>query len=583
MRIILLIILFFIETAYAADYQCGLDTDHSGTITQCSNAVRGSFDNDRDGFTVADGDCDDTDPNIYPGRSTHTGCSANEAKQCPLSGTGTYTACSSGGWKPEKCTTPYYVDGATGNNANPGTVGSPWLNQLCFTSYYNVPDRPACYHDPVAGDCFVFRTGTYSTTYAYDAQGFVLFLRGKSGTSGSPIQAVAFPGEVVNIKTTDATRPALSILQGNYDWLIGLQVHDSLGIGYQTGNNGGINYASGTGGKIDGNLIYNIDGDQSGNLAGIHSNGNTNLQISNNQIYDVYDRTSLAGSGLTENNSAIVDFDSTNLRIARNQILNTTAGRSNCIKKKHSNTAILTRPEVDWNYCYKADGSDGYTYAASGSWYLHNNWCDGNVAGSSCASFRDYGGTTNFTQDSNIEYNDFMSGGLDYRPTKVYVGSTTFGNFTTRYNLVVDNRSSGNIISFCHDGPDSYFTDLIASGTINTGSNKLQYSTDCYYAPNLGSFSVDIFSQTSGASNYCDSGNTAGPLGATTTTFGAWAEPASINANPSVDSNGVPQTASCQVMGRFVIPPVAPTAVPTAAPGVKRKSQFSYSGRQAEL
>lgn len=588
MRLIALIILFFAQSAFAADYQCGLDTDHNNTITQCTNG-----DNDRDGFTTAQGDCDDTNPAIYPGRSTATGCSANEAKQCPLSGTGSYTACSSGGWKPEKCTTPYYI-ATTGSNAAAGTVGAPWLNTLNFTTYYNVGDRPGTYHDPVAGDCFIFRTGTYSTTYTYDAGKFLMFLRGKSGSSATnPIQIVSFPGEVVNFQPAVVTDAApVSILQSNYVWLIGFQAHDANGIGYQVGNNGAINYAEGASGKIDGLTIYNIDGNQSGNLAAIHTNNAHFISVTNNNIWDVYDRSSFAGAGLTENNSGIVDFDSSSATFARNQILNTTTGKSNCIKKKHSNTAITVRPEVDWNYCYKADGAGGYTYASSGSWYLHHNWCDGNGAGSYCASFRDYGGTTNFTQDSTVEYNDFMSGGFDYRPTKVYAGSTTFGNFVSQYNLIKDSRTSGNLISFCHDGPDAYFTDLIASGTINTGTDKLHWNNNCYYAPSAGSFTVDIFAQTSGTANYCGSGAAIGPLGATTTTFGAWAEPSSVNADMNVDSNGVPQTVSCQAMGRFVAgaptptPTPTPTATPTAtatpAPGSRAAGQLSYSATNGQ-
>ena len=575
MRRALLLALFFLvpRLAFGADAYCGLDTDHNGSITTCSNTVRSSRDDDRDGFTIAEGDCDDTNDRIYPGMATSSGCSANEAKNCPLSGTGTYTACSSGGWKPEGCTTAYYI-ATTGSNAASGAVGAPWLNQLNFTTYYNVGDRPATYHDPAAGECFIFRAGTYSTTYTYDASTMHVFFRAKSGTSGSPIQIVGFPGETVIFDPSTAV-PPLAILQSNYWRVFGLQFSDTNGVGTYTGNNGAVNVSESTGVRVHGNLIYNIDGNQSGNLAGIHYNGTTDGQITNNTIYDVYDRTNSSGGTLSENNSGILDFNSSNLRIARNKILNSTTLKSNCIKKKHSNSNVTTRPEIDWNYCYKADGADGYSFGFSGSAYAHHNFCSDNNSGSYCLALRDFGGTTNFTLESVFEYNDFLSGGLNYRPSKEYTGLTTFDNFITRYNIIVDSRSSGDFLTVCANGSNAYHTDLITGG-------KMTWDHNCYDLPSLATFPVNIFGNNPGSASFCGSG-TSNNDGTTYSTFAGWGETGATETAPNMDSNGVPQAAACTSMGRFAgaAPTPTPTPTPTATPSVsKKKGQQNYSLRK---
>jgi hypothetical protein len=533
--IALLLLLFFVQSAWAADAECGYDTDHNGSITLCSNG-----DNDRDGFTTAQGDCDDTSDQIYPGRATSTGCSANEAKDCPLSGTGTYSACSSGGWKPEGCTTPFYI-ATTGNNSNAGTVAAPWLNYLMFVTRFS-GGAPAGARDPVAGDCFIFRTGTYSDTYTYDAATMALFIRNKDGTAGSPIQIAAFPGEVVNFDPSSAV-PPIAILQSDYFRVIGVQAHDTNGVGTYTGNNGAINFAESPFGRMHGNTIYNIDGNQAGNLAGIHTNDCDDCQVTNNIIYDVYDRTNDAGAGTTENNSGIVDFNSNNLRIARNKITNTATGESNCIKKKHTNTTVTTRAEIDWNYCYKTiPDLESYALGFSGAVNLHHNKTAGLGAGNYSLSTRDFGGPANFSIDSVVEYNDFDAG-INYRPSKDSSGgATTFANFVTRYNLIQDARASGNIISFCPDGTEAYYTDLV------TGA-KVTWNNNCYDLPNIATFPYDVFGNPSGGTTYCGVGS-AGASGAAGTTFAGWAETGASETSFTYDSNGVPS--ACATRGRFV-------------------------------
>jgi hypothetical protein len=535
-RLIALIVLFFVQSAWAVDAECGYDTDHDGTITLCTNG-----DNDRDGFTTAQGDCDDTNDAIYPGRATTTGCSANEAKDCPLSGSGVYSACSSGGWKPEGCTTPFYIAATGGNNSNAGTIAAPWLNYLMFVTRYSGGEPPGA-RNPVAGDCFIFRTGTYSDTYTYDASTMGLFIRNKDGTSGSPIQIAAFPGEVVNFDPSTAV-PPIAILQSDYWRVIGVRASNTNGVGTYTGNNGAINLTEDLGSRVHGTTIFNIDGNQAGNLAGIHTNDCDDCQVTNNHIYDVYDSAADGGAGTTENNSAIVDFNSSNLRIARNKITNSATGRSNCIKKKHCNTTVTTRTEIDWNYCYQATPDlESYVIGSCGSLSLHHNKTAGTPAGNYALSTRDFGGPTNFSLASVVEYNDFDAG-VNYRPSKDSAGgATTFANFVTQYNLIKDSRASGNMISFCPDGTEAYFTDLV------TGA-KTTWNNNCYDLPNVATFPYDVFGNPSGGTTYCGIG-TAGASGAAGTTFAGWAETGSSETSFTYDSNGVPS--ACTDRGRFV-------------------------------
>ena len=80
----------------------------------------------------------------------------------------------------------YYVDGASGLDTNPGTIGSPWktINKANTTL--------------VAGDTVYIRGGTYSVG-AYngstDTRGIIPIY---SGTSGKPITYSTYQNEVVN-------------------------------------------------------------------------------------------------------------------------------------------------------------------------------------------------------------------------------------------------------------------------------------------------------------------------------------------------------------------------------------------------
>ena len=67
------------------DIGCGRDTNFDGSIDRWCPATNAGLDADNDGFLVAD-DCNDYDPNIYPGIKDVSGCSAGQYRYCKRDG-----------------------------------------------------------------------------------------------------------------------------------------------------------------------------------------------------------------------------------------------------------------------------------------------------------------------------------------------------------------------------------------------------------------------------------------------------------------------------------------------------------------
>ena len=169
MKLFLVLFLFFVSEAMAADIGCGRDTDRNGSV---DNYCPGT-DQDFDGYAVTQGDCDDTNWQIFPGTLTSSGCSAGSFRTCAANGSGynsckalssmTYSDIGSGAtrlfWIGPSGSTDLHAGDSYSNPADYRCIGDKTYNSTCRSDMRNGTN------DIPAGTAFLFLAGTCNTSY----------------------------------------------------------------------------------------------------------------------------------------------------------------------------------------------------------------------------------------------------------------------------------------------------------------------------------------------------------------------------------------------------------------------------------
>lgn len=380
MRIIALILLFFAQTAWALpDETCGdgIDNDASGGDVACPTDTfpSGCIDQDRDGYCSNSStgpnsgiDCDDTNRNIYPNAAigVQTGCGAGEAKTC-LS-TGLYGSCSSGGWKPADCVRTYYFDD-TGTDGGTCTFASPCQTPNMFSDR-STGSPPANFITATAGDCFIFRQGTYvggASVVTYSGVKWWALFHTKTGTSGAPIRMLGYPGETatVNMAATD-TNPFMAYNSSYIKLGPNFRFTDNTcSAGGLQGDAGCVSFYLGSNNEffsIQSDANTGLTGD---NLGGFYAHSNTTLTA--------HHLTAFAnigtGGGSANNNANFMAFRNTGLSVLDSVFYYTTAlGYSN-FRGKHSNSdsSLIFSRNVSLN---------GDVYSSSPATTMQNNYME---------------------------------------------------------------------------------------------------------------------------------------------------------------------------------------------------------------
>lgn len=290
-HLILLVLLCISQVALAADFGCGRDTDRSGGV---DNWCPGT-DQDHDGVTSSDGDCDDRDWQIYPGIPTGSGCSANQWRMCKADGTG-YTSCTGSTFDPTTADnqlhtdrtydTAIYIDGVSGNDSTGnGSAGSP------YKTLAKVSSNAAGAVTITDGTAIVLRAATYTDTFSYLGDLRFFYQTTVCGTKGCAL--MAYPGETVAIvKTETATAAAIvevSTGSSSAKWTIqGLEID-----GGSVGEGVGISfYDSGLGHRARNNYVHDIDGNKNNNLSGIRCYQGARCDMTHNFVANVCDTAS---------------------------------------------------------------------------------------------------------------------------------------------------------------------------------------------------------------------------------------------------------------------------------------------------
>lgn len=562
---------------FGADVLPATDTDRNGTV---DNWLPGD-DADFDGEPTAT-DCDDHDFQIYSGVITGSGCSAGYYHTCQASGV--YTSCINTTFT---CHTgsgsTYYIDDATGSNDNAGSFASPWKSPAAF-SYAG---GGAGHHNPVAGDCFVFRAGTYDETYVYNSQDWLVYIRGVNGTVSDPVIVRNYPGESV-ILTSSAVSPTairlFYIEQGN-----GHIVVDGLTA---TGGWGGAFTASETNDiEFRNLLIHDIDGWADGNLSGISIGDGSGHLVHHNNIYNVFQKTGTINNYY--NNTGLVTFNVANTRAYYNRIFQNPAssGTDNMtgarlLKHGYYNNSM----EFDHNMI----GDTHWSLAMGGRGLnVHHNLLKNPDYLS--VQYANQGGI-NFIGNSILDNNTIQ---------EIRVPTSSGITITPRLDYNINNSPAADECSSDYSMEPITITDNIVISALTTFNDEKQYVGGATYGQDelYTEFAVPAYlaadrncyynANTAGVFRFFATNNTAGTcsgygVNGFSKTFAQWQawgpDANSYEENPLVDADSIATADHCDDKGFLQLSPTptptpTPTPIPTFGPFVGESARSIFNAR----
>ncbi len=516
----------------------GVDNDAAGGDASCAEP-----DKDRDvygsstSYTGPNGtakDCDDTNRAIYPAEGgKYVNVGAGTYKVCQTDGTYSGTlnlssfSCHSGSGQT-------YWFSTSGSNSNSGTFASPWLDYRCISENSGL----GCLHNPVAGDCFVFRAGTYNASYSDLGTTRMLYLNNRDGTAANPITFMAAPGESVDftgVGTSPTEVQLVYFVDSNYINWYRIDVHG----GY---SNAGIYNFGGTNFYGSNFKAYSIDGNSSNNVGGIKSAGaGASIALDHITVRDNYD----TANPTLENNYGVVIMDNTSAVITDSVGYNSLTGKgSHIFAIKHGASGGVGT--FKRNVCFRGERSCFI-------WEQPNTTVTNNYAeevdgrrSNMAFEYRNLGNAA-FYDSAVVQYNT-----INKAPFFEAVNSNdTVGTgsvLNAQYNVVLDNKAtsygadgSDGFVRIGYYGPDSQYTSIYSGG-------KLTINNNLYYQSAAQALFFTLFGAPSGGGGYGPAGN----AGTNYASFAAWQgvfDAASFNENPTFDADHVATSANSAGLG----------------------------------
>lgn len=503
-----ILFLLLASDAFAADFGCGRDTDRSGTV----DSLCPGSDKDYDGYTEAQGDCDDTAFEIFPGRPDTTGCSAGSYRVCKADGTG-YTACVSSATTPYcpqgdytttdgiDATTCKYISPSGSDTTGDGSYANPWKTPKKISRY----DSGAV--NPGAGDAVMILSGTYTeTSTCSDANDCVLFLGYSDGTAEDPIWILGYPG----------TKP---VFQGEFV-LYEAQGYIIRDIEITQGSVQSPGFsASGTPANLDiaGLYIHDKEGVTANNHACLKvSQGGFNNHVHHNYVSDCTDPAFEEGKNGT---GIYMNAQTTDTKIKYNNIVAGSEDMNACVHEKHLPYGD-TDGEVIGNYCNLA----GPGYQSSGG---KNRTIQGNLwVGCDVAIYLAPAGGAAYWGGMTIENNTAVCDQFFYAKPQWGYDSTgampsteecscTYGTNCDASDLSPDTWTTSNIryniakssaSTWVHIKIGEYESDI--TRTLING--KFAFASNGLYSTNSSTPTIPYFNSNNSCGTYCCSGGSDG-------------------------------------------------------------------------
>lgn len=557
--VILLLLMISGLSANAADTRCGVDTDLSGTVgTMCPEP-----DKDGDGYT-SDGslgkagtthtDCDDTNFHIHPGVQYRGSCSSGNYKTCNTDGTTSSCSALSGLTCHTGGGSTYWFDAAETDCAGTGEYNDP-ENYLCTSN-----TGMSGYHAPVAGDCYVFKSGTYTGAWGTAPSRAQILFSNKDGTSSNPITLQAAPGA----KWWEVGAGSGVLIEGS-----GSSVSDNVYVMYfpdseyvytygfeiKTGSGGynsvGIHYANSTGGKTKENYTHDLFGEcGSLNCAGILIRGHSDdVDAMYNFTDDIYE----VGEPGNQNTADIVVMDCDNFKINFN-VLKSTDGNGYGVKIKHG-TRDGTAGQILHNIVENRDDWPAISCGGSPNTLIKYNYVNDVERG--CFEVKDLGSTDDFFSGIEIKSNTCVNTNsfcFGFNPDNLDVTSGTPA-VTAQDNVCISDHSgtwasSGDAdseVRIQHYGLNFLYTDLI-------DGNKIVIENNCIYKSTADAFQGTIFGNNTNPGGCVTTPiNTCADFGNVYNTWSAWQtagwDTGGSNENPTLDSYGRATSTNCDDKG----------------------------------
>lgn len=544
-RFIWLALLLWSPSVYAADIGCGRDTDRSGAV---DNYCTGD-DADNDGYTTAEGDCDDNNWQVYPGISVTSGCEAGEYRTCKAAGTGwtSCTATASTPFCPNSADTTthsgavalncYYFDPVGGSNSNAGTYASPWKTLA------KISEGQAGVHNPVAGDAFILLGGSYekTATVGYGGIASTMRVQNKSGTSTNRIWMMNYPGQAPALDDHTADFESIYFYNSDYWVFSGIEI-DGNDIGGKfllidgDATTANPNYTVMQNMYVhDVDCIRTDDGSCGMRIQGGTGTGDVmGVVVRNSYFADNIDQEDTA-----EGSFSIAVFRAKDLTVENNVFAATSPTGASGMMTKHSNPS--SSQVVTGNYFFGFTSTSISVQAlgiGAPDSHIHHN-----LFVSSGMTIRDFGGPR-YVKDVLIEYNTFVNiayllgGTIDrgYDADGSSAADTCTGDYygpvTIRNNIIHSNAASypseARLIEISTYGADSNFTTWITGGLWSTGSN-------CYYNSNAVALSFALYASNDGNTSCSGRGNSGN-----TYTWAEWQalgqDASSYNEDPTLSS-----------------------------------------------
>ena len=530
--------------ANAADIGCGRDTDRNGNVDNWCPGV----DKDFDGYTLAQGDCDDEDWNIQPGRVTTKGCSAGEYRTCKASGAG-YTACVASATTPycptgdhviktgQAALNCYYFNAATGSNATgDGSYANPWQTGE------KISTGASGAHSVVAGDAFIFiNGGTAYPEFLLDTSKKAIWISNKDGTSSNPIYFLGYPGN----------KPVMNgrILLYESDYHVVRDFELTPTSAFATDNQDVHMYALGAPNYIDiaGLYIHDTLADRYSNVGCINvAQGGIVPYIHHNYVSNCLDKDdpfSVYGDQSYSSPNIYVNIPKQSSRIEYNSAINSTYAELGnttwheaCIQEKHMKYEYQNgyRSTIKGNYCLNAK-SLVYSSGAFNRDITNNLFVAGfpqTGEGTHAITIASQAGTFHFG-GTVIENNTTISSGFlgisaawQYRTDETYSAQaylekcsceygvdcgatdrlpTTWVESTVQKNIIVSTRSTFNPVWIGVYSPDITYT-LFTNG----GDCKYHLDYNGYYSSGSSTLKLEYFTNNTGCTDYCCSSGSLG-------------------------------------------------------------------------
>lgn len=538
--------LLFAAPVLAADFHCGADTDGNGSV---DNACPG-LDQDRDGYT-SDGslgtagttntDCDDTNHYIYPGISTTVGATATNYRTCQTNGTYTSNTALSSFTCHTGSGSTYFIDDDETDCAGTGAYADE-EHWHCMSN-----TGASGYHAATAGDCYVFKAGTYNDTWGSSPAKHI-FLNNRDGTSGDNITFRVLPGDtwweagvgsgaIIDVAGTSPNSvDVFHFTACNYINVWDLEITNGA-AGYA---NVGIHWdGGGTGGSVKRNYIHDLHGECGGpNCSGVSvRETQVGVEVDHNLTGNIYDTV----TPNNQNTSDILFMDSDQFNVHHNYGLDAD-GNGYFIKIKHPETAAVGGNISD-NSC---DGRDDWAcYATGGHEHtdIVRNYAEDADGG--CFFVGDLGSAKDKFSDILISNNTCVSSAsvkVAYQPDS---GDSALGTpaLTVTNNIFVSDK--GSTWASSGDGGGEWLVCHYCANTdyASTTGGGLVIQNNCFYNSAAVAFLGSIFGSSSpGGSN----GNVYTSWG---TWIGAGWDSGSFNEDPSINADGQATSTNCDDWG----------------------------------